>query len=32
MFYKLLGWSFLIVFIAYRLDIERKKEPYKIKN
>ena len=31
MIYKLLGWSFLIVFIAYRLDIERKKEPYRNK-
>lgn len=31
MIYKLLGWSFLIVFIAYRLDIERKKETYRNK-
>ena len=31
MIYKLLGWSFLIVFIVYRLDIEKKKEPYRNK-
>tara|TARA_Y100000389_G_scaffold73243_1_gene69898 strand:- start:42 stop:1262 length:1221 start_codon:yes stop_codon:yes gene_type:complete len=31
MIYKLLGWSFLIVFIVYRLDIEKKREPYRNK-
>ena len=31
MIYKLFGWSFLIVFIVYRLDIEKKKEPYRNK-
>ena len=31
MIYKLLGWSFLIVFISYRLDIEKKKETYRNK-